>query len=76
MCLATPCKIMEIKEGKALVKSGKHSHEADLILIKNAKIGDYVLVHADMAINKLPKEEAEKILMMINGTPHHHEEKN
>lgn len=67
---------MEIKGKKAIVKSGRHSHEADLNLIKNAKIGDYVLVHANMAINKLPKEEAEKILMMINDTPHHHEEKN
>lgn len=73
MCLATPCKIMEIKGKKALVKSGGHSHETDLSLIKNAKIGDYILIHADMAINKLPKEEAEKILEVINNTNHHHE---
>ncbi len=65
MCLATPMKIKEIKGKKAVVESSGHSHTVDLSLIKDAKIGDYVLTHADMAINKLPAGEAEKILKII-----------
>lgn len=66
MCLATPLKIKEIKGEKAVVESGDHSHTIDLSLIKDPKIGDYVLAHGDMAINKLEPKEAEKILKMIS----------
>jgi len=66
MCLATPMKIMKIKkDNKAVVGSNNHHHEIDLSLIKKPKVGDYVLAHGDMAINKLPKKEAEKILKLI-----------
>ncbi len=66
MCLATPSKVVKIKKGWATVKSGDHYHEADLSLLKNVKIGEYLLVHDKMAINKVPKTEAKKILEMIS----------
>jgi hydrogenase assembly chaperone HypC/HupF len=66
MCLATPMKIKEIKGLRAIVGDDKHSHEIDLSLIKESKIGDYVLAHGDMAINKVAPEEAKKILKIIN----------
>lgn len=66
MCLATPMKIKEIKGQKAIIESGGHSHEIDISLIKDTKIGDYVLTHGDMAINKVVKEDAEEILKMVN----------
>lgn len=67
MCLATPCKIKEIKGNKALIQSGDHLHEVNIDLIKDVQIGDYVLVHGEMAINKVPLEDAKKILQMIRG---------
>ena len=67
MCLATPMKIVEIKESKAVVEAGDHSHIVDISLIKDAKIGDYILAHGEMAIHKIPKEEAEKILNIIKS---------
>jgi len=66
MCLATPSKVIEIKKGSATVQSGDHFHKADLSLLKNVEIGDYLLVHDQMAINKVPKTEAKKILKMIS----------
>lgn len=66
MCLAVPCKIMEIKGNKAVVEAKDHTHTVDLSLIKNPQVGDYILAHGDMAINKLPAEEAEKILKIIS----------
>lgn len=67
MCLAVPCKIIKIDGNKAVIESGNHNHEINLDLIKDAKIGDYVLTHGDMAINKVPLEDAEKILKMTKG---------
>jgi hydrogenase expression/formation protein HypC len=58
-------KIIKIDGKKAAVESNDHIHTVDLNLIKDPKIGDYILAHADMAINKLPKEEAKKILKII-----------
>ncbi|MCX6731481.1 MAG: HypC/HybG/HupF family hydrogenase formation chaperone [Candidatus Parcubacteria bacterium] len=68
MCLATPMKILEIKkDNKAVVGSAKHTHEVDLSLIKEPKVGEYILAHGDLAINKIPLTEAKKILELING---------
>jgi len=73
MCLATPMKIIKIDGKKAVVGSGQHLHEADLSLVKNVEVGNYVLVHGDMVINKLEKQEAEKILEIISNCNHCHE---
>ncbi|MBU2633396.1 HypC/HybG/HupF family hydrogenase formation chaperone [Patescibacteria group bacterium] len=64
--MATPQKIIKIEGNKATVQSGEHTHEADLSLLKDAKVGEYVLVHGDMVLNRLEKEEAKRILKMIN----------
>jgi len=69
MCLATPLKIIKIKkDNKAIVGSNNHTHEIDLSLIKKPRIGDYVLAHGDMAINKINEQEAEKILKLIKSS--------
>lgn len=77
MCLATPAKIVEINGQKAVVQSGDHTHNVDLSLVENVQIGDYVLAHGELVIQKLPREEAEKILSMIQnlekGGEHKHE---
>ncbi|MCF7835712.1 MAG: HypC/HybG/HupF family hydrogenase formation chaperone [Candidatus Marinimicrobia bacterium] len=66
MCLATPQKIIKIKDGKATVQSEGHTHEADLSLLKDAEVGEYVLVHGDMVLNRIEENEALKILEIIN----------
>jgi hydrogenase assembly chaperone HypC/HupF len=65
MCLATPSKIIKIEKRWAMVKTGKHTHRANLCLIKNAKVGDYVLVNNEMALNKVAKKDALKILNLL-----------
>ncbi len=65
MCLATPVKVVKIENNWATVQSGDHQHKVKLDLLENIKIGDYLLIHDDLAINKLPKQEAEKIIQMI-----------
>ena len=67
MCLATPSKVIKIKGKWALVQSHHHRHRVNLSLLKNVKVGDYLLVHNDLAINKIPKTEAKRILKMIKN---------
>ncbi len=71
MCLATPMKITEISGDKAVVRSSDHNHTVDLSLLKDKQpeVGDYILAHGDLAINKLPEDEALKILEMIKELP-------
>jgi hydrogenase assembly chaperone HypC/HupF len=59
-------KINEINGNKAVVDSGDHSHEVNIDLLKDAEVGDYILVHGDMAINKVVAEDAKKIIEMVS----------
>lgn len=68
MCLAIPSKIVKIDGDWATVQSGDHNHKANLSLVKNVKIGDYVIVHEDMVLNKMLKKDALKILNLVGKT--------
>ena len=72
MCLATPSKVIKIEDDWATVESGGHTHRVNLSLLKNVRVGEYLLVHDELAINKIPEAEAKKILEMIKSYPHNH----
>jgi hydrogenase expression/formation protein HypC len=61
MCLAVPAEIKAIEGHSATVDYGGVSRKANISLV-DAKVGDYVIVHAGYAIEVLDKEEAEKTL--------------
>ncbi len=65
MCLAIPNKVIKVKGQWAWTKSGNHRHKVNLSLVKNIKVGDYLLVHEHLALNKIPKSESKKILKMV-----------
>lgn len=73
MCLATPCKIIKIEGNQAVVESRGHNHNVDLSLIKNAQIGDYLLAHNNLALNIVPKEDAQKIIKFLEKYQDNHE---
>ena len=59
MCLAVPCKVVEVKDDIATVDIMGARCEISLILMpEKIKIGDFVLVHAGFAIQKVEKEMA------------------
>ena len=58
MCLAVPSKIIEMNAGVAKVDVDGVVREASLMLLDDAKIGDYVIVHAGFAISKVDEEAA------------------
>lgn len=62
MCLSVPAKIIKLEGMKAVVDFGGSQREISVMLIPNAKMGDYVLVHAGFAIQILDELEARNTL--------------
>ncbi|MEE9543333.1 MAG: HypC/HybG/HupF family hydrogenase formation chaperone [Thermodesulfobacteriota bacterium] len=68
MCLAMPCKVVEIDGEYAVVESSGHTLRVETALLRNKTIdkGDYLLVHDGLAIGVLPTDDARAILKMID----------
>lgn len=62
MCLAIPMKLVRIEGNKGIVELSGVKKEVSLDLLKEADIGDYLIIHAGFAIEKLDEEEAKKTL--------------
>ena len=58
MCLAVPSKIIEINDNVAKVDVDGVVRETSIMLMDDVKIGDYVIVHAGFAINKIDEQVA------------------
>jgi hydrogenase expression/formation protein HypC len=58
MCLAVPSKIIEINDQVAKVDVDGVIRETSIMLMDDVKIGDYVIVHAGFAINRIDEEAA------------------
>ncbi len=58
MCLAVPSKIIEINDTVAKVEVDGVVRDASIMLIEDAKLGDYVIVHAGFAISKIDEAAA------------------
>lgn len=66
MCLAIPGKILKIhKDKSADVDFGGIVRSAQLDLMPSVKAGDYVIVHAGFAIQKLMKKDAKETLKIL-----------
>ncbi|MGQ4834013.1 MAG: HypC/HybG/HupF family hydrogenase formation chaperone [Candidatus Asgardarchaeia archaeon] len=65
MCLGIPGKVIEIKGNIAVVDFGGVKKEAIISLLEDVKVGEYVIVHAGYAIEKLRPEEAEETLKLF-----------
>ena len=67
MCLAIPSKVIEINDMLATVDVQGARREANLMLMpEDVSVGDYVLVHAGFAIQKVDEEAALDALNLIN----------
>ncbi len=66
MCLGIPGKVVEINDFVAKVDVGGSRKDASLILLDDVKEGDYVIVHAGFAIQKVDEKEALKTLELVD----------
>ena len=66
MCLAIPSKIIEIRDSMATIDVYGAQRDISLLLLEdNVQVGDYVLVHAGFAIQKLQEDDAEERLELF-----------
>lgn len=71
MCLAVPGKIISIDISNSELKMAKINFggiikEACIQWLDDVTIGDYVIVHAGFALNKIATEEAEETIRILN----------
>ena len=65
MCLGIPGRVIEINKGVADVTVGGAIKEASLMLMEDVVVGDYVIVHAGFAIEKVDEEAARETLEVV-----------
>ena len=65
MCLAVPMRVVEMEGPIAQVEEGGVRRVARVDLIDGVKVGDYVIVHAGIAIERLEPEEARETLRLF-----------
>ena len=64
MCLAIPAKVMEVQGDVAKVDFGQGVARDVNVMLVEAHVGEYVLVHAGYAIQVIDKEAAEETLRL------------
>lgn len=65
MCLSIPVKIISIDGEMAEVSAGGTLFKAGLQMIENPSPGEYVLLHAGFAIQRISEEEALETLRLL-----------
>jgi hydrogenase expression/formation protein HypC len=70
VCLAIPGKVVELLEAEspfasAVVEFGGVRRQVSLACVPEATAGDYVLVHAGVAISRINAAEAAKVLAAL-----------
>ena len=58
MCLAVPLKLIEINGKNAIGEAMGMTRQLRVDFIKDPQVGDYVMVHAGFAIERLPEGQA------------------
>ncbi len=62
MCLAIPMRLVSIDGTTGTVEHAGVRLQADLSCIETPAIGDYLIIHAGMAISRVDEEEAKETL--------------
>jgi len=62
VCLSIPAKIVELEGATATVDVMGNRREANVSLIAEPRLGDYVLLHAGFAIEKMSADDAAESL--------------
>jgi len=65
MCLAIPSKIVKIENTLATIDVEGVRRDVSILLLEDARIGDYVIVHAGFAIHKIDEAAARESLQLL-----------
>ena len=65
MCLAIPSRIVKIENEMGVIDVEGIRREVSLLLLEDAVIGDYVIVHAGFAIKKIDATIAKESIDLL-----------
>jgi len=65
MCLGVPMRVKTIADDLAVCEIDGVQREASLMMLDDVQVGDYVLIHAGFAIEKIDEDEAELTLQAL-----------
>ena len=65
MCLGVPMQVKTIENETAVCEIDGVQREASLMMIDDVQVGDYVLIHAGFAIEKIDDDEAQLTLKAL-----------
>ena len=60
MCVGLPARVLTMKDGMAVVDASGAKREIAAQLLEELEPGDYVMVHAGMAIAKIASDDEEE----------------
>ena len=60
MCVGLPARVLTMKDGMAVVDASGAKREISAQLLEELEPGDYVMVHAGMAIAKIASDDEEE----------------
>lgn len=66
MCLGIPMRVKKVAGDFAEVASGRLIRTINIQMLSHVKIGEYVIVHAGFAIQKVDPQKAEETLRLID----------
>ena len=74
MCLAIPGKIKKIDGSSATFDFDGHEYVADVSLVADPQVGEWILMHDGRAMSKITEDEAQENLDFIKkqNQEHHH----
>ena len=67
MCLAIPMRLVKINGAIAVAEVDGVTRQVRLDLLPEAVLGDYVLIHAGLAIARVDAEHAEETLSLLRN---------
>ena len=70
MCLAVPAKIISIEDQMGTIDMAGVHKKVSLILLEDAEVGDYIIVHAGFGIHKIDEEVAMESLRILREAAH------
>ena len=65
MCLSVPARIVQVESNRAKAEVGGLLREISIDLCPEVAVGEYVLIHAGFAIQRLDEKEAKETLDLL-----------
>lgn len=67
MCVGLPAKVIRVKDGMAIVDASGARREVSAELLDTVDPGDYVMVHAGLAIAKVTADDEEESASVLES---------